>query len=480
VYSTSSTKPFGLSLSKASCERLCWKGGPFAGTLRLLALWRNARAQGERAWVIYRILKLGLLVAGLLLAGGPALATDRVVSGAVLRLSELLAYRLELMPAVAAWKWRHDVPVEDLAREARVLAAAKRRAAELGLDPDRAEAFLQAQITASKAVQAHFFTIWRRDGFPEDTPDQDLATLLRPAIGAAGDAILEQLVLARPLLDDPWLRQALADILKARTTPLGLDAALVDDIVAAAASVGFAPAPQSLLDAIIERGALRVGTTGDYAPFSRKSDDGYEGIDIDLARNLAQSLGVELVFVETSWPTLMADLQAGRYDIGMSGITRTLDRQKLADLTGPYHQGGKAPIVRCGEEAQYDTLDEIDRPETRVVVNPGGTNQAFADTHLTHASVNVFPDNTAIFVEIAAGRADVMVTDRIEVDLQSAVSDTLCPAMAGTFTQSEKAFLMPRDQVWLNYVNAWLDHMRQDGSLAATFARHVGSMATAP
>ena len=82
------------------------------------------------------------------------------------------------------------------------------------------------------------------------------------------------------------------------------------------------------LDAIVGAGALRVGLTEDYRPFSfADASDEVEGIDVDMAMSLAQSLGVRLEIVKTSWPTLKSDLEANSFDIAMGGITITLDRQ---------------------------------------------------------------------------------------------------------------------------------------------------------
>ncbi|MDZ7686146.1 MAG: transporter substrate-binding domain-containing protein [Gammaproteobacteria bacterium] len=103
----------------------------------------------------------------------------------------------------------------------------------------------------------------------------------------------------------------------------------------------------SRLEQILATGTLRVGTTGDYAPFSFSSDgEQFEGIDIELAHDLAESLDVRLELVHTTWPTLEKDLAAGRYDIAMSGVSRTLARQRHGYSSPPYHVGGKTPIVR--------------------------------------------------------------------------------------------------------------------------------------
>lgn len=85
----------------------------------------------------------------------------------------------------------------------------------------------------------------------------------------------------------------------------------------------------SHLDSVQQQGQLRVCTTGDYKPYTFKRPDGeFEGIDIAMARSLADSLGVKVEWVQTTWKTLMPDMQAGKCDIGMGGISVTLERQK--------------------------------------------------------------------------------------------------------------------------------------------------------
>jgi cyclohexadienyl dehydratase len=165
----------------------------------------------------------------------------------------------------------------------------------------------------------------------------------------------------------------------------------------------------------------------------------------------------------------MADMAAGRFDIGMSGISRTLARQREAFLSRPYYVGGKTPIARCDQAGRFSSLDAIDRPGVRVVVNPGGTNEAFVDAHVHRAEKVLHTDNRTIFREIVEGRVDVMITDRVEVELQSSRHDALCATMTDTLTYQEKAYLLPQDPVWLEFVNGWLDLAVADGTVERVF-----------
>jgi cyclohexadienyl dehydratase len=95
-------------------------------------------------------------------------------------------------------------------------------------------------------------------------------------------------------------------------------------------------ATPSRLDEIIARGTMRACTTGDYKPYSFDKGDGqFEGIDIDMTESLARSLGVKAEYVKTSWSNLMNDFVA-KCDIGIGGVSPTLERQKRAFFTQPY------------------------------------------------------------------------------------------------------------------------------------------------
>ncbi|WP_051555886.1 transporter substrate-binding domain-containing protein [Kordiimonas gwangyangensis] len=140
---------------------------------------------------------------------------------------------------------------------------------------------------------------------------------------------------------------------------------------------------------------LRVGTTGDYQPVSwwNTETQVFEGLDIELIKSFAAENGHEITFVRTTWPTMMADLQAGNFSIAVGGISSTPERAKVALMSDTIHLDGKVALVRCGEQEAYDSLEEIDAPTVRVVENPGGTNEKFARATLKTAKLTVLADN---------------------------------------------------------------------------------------
>lgn len=212
------------------------------------------------------------------------------------------------------------------------------------------------------------------------------------------------------------------------------------------------------LDAIGASGVIRVGTTGDYKPFTfRRPDGSYAGADIVMAEHLAARLGVRLELVPTAWPVLLDDFAAHRFDVAMGGVSVNPARAARGTFSTVIYVDGKRPVARCADQDRFTSLEAIDQPGVRVVVNPGDTNQDFARANIKRAALAVHPDNTTVFDEILSGRADVMVTDGIEADHQALIHPELCPAhVAAPFTRLEKAYLLPNDPDLVRKVNDWI------------------------
>lgn len=225
--------------------------------------------------------------------------------------------------------------------------------------------------------------------------------------------------------------------------------------------------PLSRLDTILERGYLRVGTTGDFKPFTYFNPETkmFEGIDIDAAKSMGEALGVEIRWVKTTWSTLLDGILEDRYDIAVGGITRTLKRQTQVGITDPYFEVGKCPLVRTEDRERLVSVKSLNNPSVRIGVNPGGTNEAFVLRHLPNATVTVVPDNLAIPGKVLSGEFDVMMTDNVEAMLFAARMPGLSAVNPDTpFTREDFGYLLPRDDATLlAWLNLWIHQARTKG-----------------
>ena len=125
---------------------------------------------------------------------------------------------------------------------------------------------------------------------------------------------------------------------------------------------------QPTVTRIQERGTLLVGTTGDYRPLSyREADGNYWGFGIEMAEKIAERIGVGFEFVNTSWPTLTADVLAEpqTFDLAIGGITITDTRKETMLMSDGYLANGKTILCRAADADRYQSLADIDKPEVR-------------------------------------------------------------------------------------------------------------------
>ena len=223
------------------------------------------------------------------------------------------------------------------------------------------------------------------------------------------------------------------------------------------------------LSSVRARGVLRVGSTGDYKPMSfREPATGkYEGFDAALAEELARDLGVRLEYVHTTWPMLMRDTLDRKFDLALCGITITPERKRKALMSDGYLANGKTVLCRAEDATKYVTLAAIDRPEVRVMENPGGLNEKFARKYLPHAVLIIHPVNEEIPGLIASGKADVMITEIMEAAYYCSQDKRLAaPLLDKPFTRGQLgALLPPGNEALRDHFDRFIREARRSGRL---------------
>ena len=193
----------------------------------------------------------------------------------------------------------------------------------------------------------------------------------------------------------------------------------------------------------------------------------YVGVDAELAEDLASTLGVKVEYVETSWPTLMEDTLAGKFDLAICGITITDARKEQALMSEGYLENGKTVLCRAEDADKYTSLESINQPEVRVMENPGGLNEKFARENLPDATLIIHDVNQEIPGLVASGEADVMITEILEAGYYVGQDERLAaPLIHEPFTNGQLGVLMPKgSEDLLDYVNAFLKDEKKTGRI---------------
>ena len=228
-------------------------------------------------------------------------------------------------------------------------------------------------------------------------------------------------------------------------------------------------AEMAKLEEIGERGVLKVGTTGDYMPMSYLDPETgeYVGFDTELAEDLADELGVDIEYVKTSWPTLMDDVLAGKFDLAICGVTINDARKEQALMSDGYLENGKTILCRAEDAYKFTGLEAINRPDVRVMVNPGGLNEQFARKNLPDVTLMIHDANQEIPGLVASGEADIMITEIVEAGYYAGQDDRLAaPLIYEPFTDGEIGILMPKgSEDLLNYANEFLQKEKISGRI---------------
>src|SRR5437867_9028538 len=181
------------------------------------------------------------------------------------------------------------------------------------------------------------------------------------------------------------------------------------------------PAPSaeqaSTLDRILATKVLRVGTNPGYAPFEMVDTKGsIIGFDVDVASYVAGQLGngVRVEIRKSDWDPIIANLNAGKFDVIVSGMTRTPQRALRCEFTDPYFETGQALLVNRAKwkPSERLTVRDFDRPGVIVATRLGTTGEIAARKFFHRAAIKTFENESDAALEVDAGRADVMVYDK--------------------------------------------------------------------
>ena len=216
---------------------------------------------------------------------------------------------------------------------------------------------------------------------------------------------------------------------------------------------------ESRLQRILANGELRVGTTGDWNPMTMIDTNSKErtGFDIDIANALASDMGVKVVFVPTTWKTLVNGVVADKYDI-TSSASISPKRALVAGYSGSYFAVEDVPMMLRKNKGKYNSWGNLNNPSVKVAVTLGTVQEKRAEELFNNSEIIKVSSPARDYQEVLAGRADISMTSNLEAAklVEKYPELMIVPVQKGK-NPTPLAMLLPQaDQVWINYVNHWI------------------------
>ena len=216
---------------------------------------------------------------------------------------------------------------------------------------------------------------------------------------------------------------------------------------------------ESRLQQILVNGELRVGTTGDWNPMTMidPTSKEHKGFDIDIATALAADMGVKVVFVPTTWKTLVNGIVAAKYDM-TSSASLSPKRALVAGYSLSYFAVEDVPLMLNKNKGKYNSWEDLNNPNVTVAVTLGTVQEKRAEVLFTKSKIIKVSAPARDYQEVLAGRADISMTSNLEAaKLVEQYPQMMVVPVKGGKNPTPLAVLLPQaDQVWINYVNHWI------------------------
>lgn len=235
---------------------------------------------------------------------------------------------------------------------------------------------------------------------------------------------------------------------------------------------------EDTLAMVRQRGMLRVGVVPGEPMVIVNEQGELSGYSVDLARKLAEDLGVGVEFVQTSWPQVVPDLLAHQYDLVLSDFWVTMPRALVVNFTQPTALEGMYLVANQKSTGSWASVADFNKPGVRIAVDPA--------TEQIQIAKRVFPRATLVtdapvpLEEVRAGRAHATVFPTFAPGLLTEKSAGLFRLPAGNPLSTNLSAIAVRkgDADFLNLLNTWVNLQREGGWLderAAYWSSRTGA-----
>lgn len=248
------------------------------------------------------------------------------------------------------------------------------------------------------------------------------------------------------------------------------------------AAQGFASdielAKKSTLNKIIERNELRVGLDPGYQPFEMTNKKGQVvGFDVDIAKELAKSMGVKLTIVNTDYDGIIPALLTDKFDIILSGMTITQSRNLQINFADPYIVVGQAIILNKNLKGKVNSYKDLNDPKYTVASRIGTTGEMATKRMIPKAKYKSFDKEADGAMDVVNGQADAFIYDLpFGVVFMAQHGNGKAILLDKPFTYEPLGMgIRKGDPDFLNYLNNFLRQVKADGRYDRIYDKWIKS-----
>lgn len=213
----------------------------------------------------------------------------------------------------------------------------------------------------------------------------------------------------------------------------------------------------SVIETIKENGVLRIGLSI-FRPWSMRDLNGeLVGFELDVGRELAKDMGVEVEFVPTSWDGIIPALVSGKFDVIISGMSITPQRNLTVNFSDPYAYSGMTILANRSMTDGF-SLEDYNSPDVTFAARRGATPVAVIQSMFPQANLLMFDEDGASTQEVLNGNAHAtMASEPTPSEEARRYADTLYVPFNESFQAGGEAFAFRKgDPDAENYFNNWI------------------------
>ena len=224
----------------------------------------------------------------------------------------------------------------------------------------------------------------------------------------------------------------------------------------------------SMVENVKRAGVLKVGLST-FVPWSMNAKDGnLVGFEIDVAKQVAEDMGVKVEFVPTTWDGIIPALLAGKFDIIISGMSITPKRNLTVNFTIPYAHSGQGLAASKKLAGDFKTIEDFNKPSVKIAVRRGATPVQIAQKLMPKAELLQFDDDNQVEQEVLNGNAHAYISSEPKPAFTAIMHPDVAfqPIGKNLSTGAEAFAIRKGDPDSLNYFNNWILFRANDGWLA--------------